>query len=92
MRKNYQYEILSNTLIIPSPPIWGKDNNPQQWWSINNYKILAATFCHKVEIFLKYFLPYLPKEEKDFEPVTPQRSINPEQPFQGYYHQKSQRT
>ena len=71
MRKNYQYEILADALIIPVPSIWGKANNPQQWWSIHNYEILSAAFCHKVETFLKSFSPYLPKEEKGFEPATP---------------------
>jgi len=48
MRKNYQYKILNNTLITPSLPICGKDNNPQQWWSVNDYEILAAAFHHEV--------------------------------------------
>jgi hypothetical protein len=43
MRKNYQYKILADVLVIPVPPIWGKDN-PQQWWSINDYEILSAAF------------------------------------------------
>jgi len=76
MRKNYQYEILADALIIPVPPILGKDNNPQQWWSINDCKILSATFRHEIETFLKSFSPYLPKEEKGFEPATPQRLVN----------------
>ena len=70
MRKNYQYKILANVLVIPVPPILGKDNNPQQWWSINDYKILLATFRHEVETFLKSFSPYLPTEERGFEPVV----------------------
>jgi hypothetical protein len=44
MRKNYQYKILADRLVIPVLPIFGKDNNPQQWWSINDYEILLATF------------------------------------------------
>ena len=72
MRKNYQYEILASY----SSPILGNDNNPQQWWSINDYEILSATFQHEVETFLKSFSPYLPKEERGFEPATPQRLVN----------------
>src|SRR6202050_2927980 len=75
MRKDYQYDILAEGLAIPVPPIWGKDNDPQQWWRINNYEILSAAFHHEVELFLKSFVPYLPKGEKEFRPTTPRKAL-----------------
>jgi hypothetical protein len=73
MRKNYQYKILADVLVIPVPPIY---NNPQQWWNINNYEILSAALQHEVETFLKSFSPYLPKEDRGFEPATHSRLVN----------------
>lgn len=35
LRRDYQYKFVGDGLAIPVPPVWGKDNNPQQWWSIN---------------------------------------------------------
>ena len=65
---------------MPVPFIWAKDNDPEQWWSINNYEILCATFYHEVEIFLKYFLQFLSsrKREEDLDnPFTPLRKTTP---------------
>ena len=61
-------------LAIPVPLVWGKDNNPHQWWSINNYKILCAVYRQEVGLFLKLFSPYLLKGEKEVDPTTPQKS------------------
>ena len=44
MRKNYQYKTLADVLVIPVLPIWGKDNNTQQWRNINDDEILPAAF------------------------------------------------
>ena len=66
---------------MPVPPIWAKDNNPEQWWSINNYEILCTTFRHKVEIFLKGLSQFLPsrKREEDLDnPFTPLRKTTPQ--------------
>jgi len=48
----------------------GKDNNPHQWWNINDYEILCAAYRQEVELFLKSFSPYLLKGEKIAEPTT----------------------
>ena len=66
MGKDYQYNVLAEGSAIPMPLIWGKDNDPQQWWKINDYEILCPAFRHEVELFLKSFVPYLPKGEKEF--------------------------
>ena len=73
MRKDYQYDLLADRSAIPVPPVWGKDNNPHQWWNINDYEILCAAYRQEVELFLKSFLPYLLKGDKTSEPTTPQK-------------------
>ena len=73
IRRVYQYDLLVDGLAIPVPPVWGKDNNPHQWWSINDYEILYAVYCQEVELFLKSFSPYLVKGEKEADPTTPQK-------------------
>ena len=74
IRRDYQYDLLADGLAIPVPPVWGKDNNPHRWWSINDYEILCAICRQEVELFLKSFLPYLVKGEKEADPTTPQKS------------------
>ena len=69
-------EVLDNRLSVPEPPLWGKTNNPQLWWNLNDYKIISATFHYEVGVFLKVYSSYLPKEELKPEPATPRRSIN----------------
>src|ERR1700677_3388386 len=61
MRSDYQYDLIAEGLAVPVMPAWGKDNDLQQWWRINDYEILCATFCHEVELFLKSFVSYLLK-------------------------------
>ena len=71
----------SAALPMLVPPIWAKDNGPEQWWSINDYEILCTTFCHKVAIFLKDFLWFLPsrKREEDLDnPFTPPGKTTPQ--------------
>ena len=41
--KDFQYKVLIDRLSIPIPPVWGKYNDPQQWWSLYDYKVLCAT-------------------------------------------------
>jgi hypothetical protein len=45
-------------------------NNPKYWWSDNNFKILAACYCHKVKLYLKTITHYLPKPKKVKEEDT----------------------
>lgn len=56
--------LLENGMVLPSPPIWGKENNPEEWWSINDFEILAACYQHEVEYYLKVITTYLPKGKK----------------------------
>jgi hypothetical protein len=45
---------------VLKPPLWGKNNNPEKWWSTNDFEILSAAYRHKVEGFLKIVFPYIP--------------------------------
>ena len=74
-RKCYE-EVLDDGLSVPELPMWGKTNNPQQWWSLNDYEILSATFRYEVGAFLKVYSPYLPKEDLKPEPATSRKSVN----------------
>ena len=69
--KDYQYEVLIDGLNIPVPLVWGKHNDPHQWWSLNDYEILCATYRHETEIFLRTLSPYLLKGELELDPTTP---------------------
>ena len=51
--KDYQYEVLIDGLSILIPPMWGKYNDPRQWWSFNDDEILCATYQHETKIFLR---------------------------------------
>jgi len=85
-------EVLDDRLSIPEPPIWGKTNNPQQWWNLNDYEILLATFQHEVGAFLKVYSFYLPKEELKPEPATPRKSINLQPTISGLLTPKKPRS
>ena len=69
--------LVEQGMAIPRLPCWGKNNDPEQWWNINDFEILCASYRHEVEGFLKPFSPYFPigpKSDDDFpEPRTPTR-------------------
>ena len=44
--------------------MWGKYNDPHQWWNLNDYEVICATYQHETEIFL-------PNEEIEPDPATP---------------------
>ena len=52
--------LVEQGMAIPRPPCWRKNNDPEQWWNINDFQILCASYQHEVEGFLKTVLPYLP--------------------------------
>ena len=67
---------MDNSLAIPKPPLWDKNNNPEEWWNANDFEIICAAYRHEVEGFLKAVAPYFPKGSKankieDSEPHTP---------------------
>ena len=69
--------LVEQKMAIPRPPRWRKNNDPEQWWNINDFKILCASYRHEVEGFLKTVSPYFPRGPKlddNFpEPCTPTR-------------------
>jgi hypothetical protein len=71
--------LVEQGMAISRPPRWGKNNNPEQWWDINDFEILCASYQHKVEGFLKTISPYFPrglKSDNDFPELhTPARVI-----------------
>jgi hypothetical protein len=48
LREEARDYLVENGLAIPKPPLWGKNNNPNKWWSANDFKILSAAYRHKV--------------------------------------------
>ena len=41
-----KYYLVAEGLAVPKPPLWGKDNDPTEWWSTNDFKILSA--CYRI--------------------------------------------
>src|ERR1700722_20847006 len=60
---------------IPKPPKWGKNNDPEEWYNINDFEILCACYRHEGEVFLKtvegYFRKASRKEEEELGLHTP---------------------
>ena len=71
--------LVEQGMAIPRPPRWGKNNDPEQWWNINDFEIFCVSYQHEVKGFLKTISPYFPRKPKsddDFpEPCTPTRVI-----------------
>ena len=71
--------LVEQGMAIPRLPSWGKNNDLEQWWNINDFEILCASYRHEVEGFLKTVSPYFPrgrKSEDDFpKPCTLTRVI-----------------
>jgi hypothetical protein len=69
--------LVEQGMAIPRPPRWGKNNDPEQWWNVNDFEILCASYQHEVEGFLKTVSPYFPrgpKSDDDFPKLrTPTR-------------------
>ena len=61
LREEAQDYLVDNGLAVPKPPLWGKNNNPEEWWNTNDFEIISATYQHKVEGFLKIIAPYFPQ-------------------------------
>ena len=56
--------LVEQGMAISRPPHWGKNNDPEQWWNINDFEILCASYRHEVEGFLKTVSPYFPRGPK----------------------------
>jgi hypothetical protein len=60
LREETQDYLVGNGMAVPKPPLWGKNNNPEEWWSTNDFEIISAAYRHEVEGFLKIVSPYIP--------------------------------
>ena len=56
--------LVEQGIAIPRPPHWGKNNDLEQWWNINDFEILCASYQHEIEGFLKTISPYFPRKPK----------------------------
>ena len=65
--------LVENGSAVPKLPLWGKNNDPEEWLNANDFEILSAAYRHKVEGFLKRVAPYFPKTSKteDIEESKP---------------------
>jgi len=74
LREEARDYLVGNGMAVPKPPLWGKNNNPEEWWSTNDFEIISAAYRHKGEGFLKVISPYFHKgsipEDNVPEPQT----------------------
>ena len=56
--------LVEQGMAIPRLPCGGKNNNPEQWWNLNDFEIFCASYRHEVEGFLKTVSPYFPRGPK----------------------------
>src|ERR1700676_642309 len=45
--------LVENGSAVPKPPLWEKNNNPEEWLNANDFKIISVAYRHKVEGFFK---------------------------------------
>ena len=81
LREEVRDYLVGNGMAVPKPPLWGKNNNPQEWWSTNDFEIISAAYRHEVEGFLKTISPHFTKgsipEDDVPEPWTPTGATAP---------------
>ena len=68
--------LVENGLAIPKLPLWGRNNNTEEWLNPNDFEIISAAYRHEVEGFLKAVAPYFPEGSKtkgieEYELCTP---------------------
>ena len=51
-REEVRDYLVGQGMAIPKHPYWGKDNNPEEWLTINDYKILCTCNQHEVERYI----------------------------------------
>jgi hypothetical protein len=61
LREEARDYLVRNGMAIPKPLLWVKNNNPEEWWNVNNFEILCASYQHEVKGFLKMVSPYFPR-------------------------------
>jgi hypothetical protein len=69
LREEARDYLVGNGMAVHKPPLWKKNNNPEEWWSVKNFEILCASYQHKVEGFLKMVSPYFPRGSKSEDDI-----------------------
>src|ERR1700683_4270317 len=76
LREEARDYLVENGSAVPKTPLWGKNNDPEEWLNANDFKIISTAYRHEVEGFLKKVAPYFPRASKakdigETEPRTP---------------------
>src|ERR1700683_2241815 len=76
LREEAQDYLVENSSAVPKPPLWGNNDDPEEWLNANDFKIISAAYQHEVEGFFKKVAPYFPRASKaedigETEPRTP---------------------
>ena len=53
LRKEAGDYLVEQGMAIPRLPHWGKNNDLEQWWNINDFKMVCASYQHEVEDLLR---------------------------------------
>lgn len=64
---------------IPKIPRWGRDNRVDEWWNLNDFEVLCASYRQEVEAVLKILANVIPRKPEfdQEEPSTPRRQTQP---------------
>jgi hypothetical protein len=55
LREEAQDYLVGNGMAVPKPLLWGKNNNPEEWWSVNDFEIFCASYTQSRRIFKNCF-------------------------------------
>src|ERR1700677_2753362 len=64
LREEARDYLVENGSAVPKTPLWGKNNDPEEWLNANDFEIISAAYRHEVEEFLKKVAPYFPRASK----------------------------
>jgi hypothetical protein len=76
LRNEARDYLVENASAVPKPPLWGRNNNPEEWLDVNDFEIISVAYRHEVEIFLKTVAPYFPRGSTT-EKFTPSEPCTP---------------
>ena len=76
LRNEARDYLVENASAVSKPPLWGRNNNPEEWLDVNDFEIISVAYRHEVEIFLKTVAPYFPRGSTT-EKITPPKPHMP---------------
>ena len=44
LREEARDYLVENGSAVPKPPLWGKNNDPEEWLNANDFEILSAAY------------------------------------------------